>query len=168
MTTSPHNPKRVIFTVCLSTLVAFCVIVLVPQSIYPIRNVEVYVRIPTNAPAWIVSAAATNSNDFPTNGWFTSIPYNQATNKLVSESDILEIKGAIPWRKTVGHLCRPVGIVIESSTEARAEFSRCHIDLIVRLSKENQRWEVQDIQASKWCLTGPPDFWERIAEKLPF
>src|SRR5580765_5613214 len=119
MKTFGSNLKRIILLLCLLVVGIFGLVLLVMQTAYPIQSMKVFVETPTNAPAWAIAAAATNDsaknlNDlFPTNNWFTEVPYDQATNKFVSEADIAEIRQVIPWHKTVLRLYRPNHIVIK-------------------------------------------------------
>jgi hypothetical protein len=134
--------------------------------ISPIQGMKVYVLAPTNPPPRILAMASTN-NSISTNGWTIRIPFEDATNKFVSETDIVQIKQAIPWNKTTLHLYFPQRIVVNSPTNAYAEFSRKHIVLHVYLEKRDDIWQVEHLFSTKWDLHRSPDLQERIAESLP-
>lgn len=169
MRTLGINPKKFIPALCILVVGSFGLALLIVTFIYPIKDMKVYVIVPTNAPPWVFAAAATNGSmmSATTNEWTTEIPFNDATNKFISETDITQIKRAIPWHKTILHVYLPKDIVVESPTRAYAEFSRQHIRLDVHLKKDDNSWHVDYVSSSKWELIGPPNLQERIAESLP-
>jgi hypothetical protein len=169
MKTLGFNPKKIIIALCAFIVGIFGLALLLVIFVYPIKGMKVYVVVPTNAPPWVLAAAATNKSimQAATNNWTTEIPFNDATNKFVSETDVAQMKQVIPWNKTILHLYLPQQIVVESSTEAIARFSRQHIFLSVRLVKKNKSWHVENISSSTADLIGPPNWRERLAESLP-
>jgi hypothetical protein len=158
---------KALLTLCISIFAIFGLALIILRSAYSIQNMKVFVTTPTNAPPWVTAVAATN-HLIPTDNWVIDVPYTQATNKLVSEIDIAEMKEVIPWHKTVLRLYRPSYIVVESPTEAYAEFSRFHMVLRARLIKKNNKWNIDEIRSSKWELARPLTSRERAAEALPF
>jgi hypothetical protein len=152
MKTLGLNPKKLIIALGILFVGTFGLTVLIVTFRYPIKDMKVYVETPTNAPPWVLTAAATNNliMHAATNNWATQIPFDNATIKFVSETDIAQIKQAIPWQRTILHLYLPRGIVIESSTRAHAEFLRHHAFLIVSLEKKDGFWHADDISSSTW------------------
>jgi hypothetical protein len=169
MKTLVLNPKK--FIIILFTLVIgiFGLSLLIITLVFPINDIRVYVEAPTNAPPWVLAAAATNATwmSAATNKWITQIPFDDAINRFVSKTDIAQIKQVIPWNKTILHLYLPKEILVESPTRASAEFSRQHLSLKVYLIKEGESWHVDHVSSSKWELLGPPNLQQRIAELLP-
>jgi len=145
------------------------VALLVIKLTYPINDMKVYVEAPMDPPSWVLAAAATNDvwKSAATNKWVTQIPFAVATNKFVSETEIVDIKQVIPWHKTILHLYLPKEIVIKSATEAYAAFSRQHIDLHVNLKKREGIWQVEGTSSVKREMDRPLNFKERIAESIP-
>jgi hypothetical protein len=171
MKTLRLNPKKVIISFCILVVGIIASAFFLLIFIRPIESMPVYVDQPTNAPPWVFAAAAkyntTNQILISTNGWMTWVPFEDATNKFISETEIAQIKRAIPWNKTLLHLYLPDAVVIESPTNAHAEFRRQHIFLFVHLKKEDNSWHVKSIDSSTGELTGPPDWKQRIAASLP-
>jgi hypothetical protein len=169
MKLSGLNQKKVIITLCALVVGIFGLALFILAFISPIQGMKVYVEVPTNAPAWVIAEATTNESmkQLATNTWSTTIPFESGTNRFVSENDIVQMKQAIPWNKTILHLYFPERIVVESQTRARAEFSRQHMGLRVHLEKTDAIWQVEYIRPYKWELAGPPNLQQRIAELLP-
>ncbi len=163
-----HNLKKLVLALCISVIGIVGSALLVLTFTHMIQGMKVFVETPTNAPPFVLATADSTTNILiPKNNWIVDIPFNEATNKFISETDIEQIKKAIPWHKMILHLYLPKEIVVETPTEAYAEFSRQHIGLRVRLVKRDNLWQVEDIRSFEWELAGPPNLHERIAESLP-
>ena len=139
------------------------VVLILIRAMTSFGSLPVFVSVRTNPPPQFAAALANNSN------YFVSIPYLQAADKLVTPSDLEQIKQAIPWSKTVGRLFRPVALVIESPTEAKAEFWRRRKPLHVTVIKTGGVWRVEYVgRGGQVDFITPPGFLDKMADKLPF
>lgn len=169
MKTLGLHPKKLIIALCVLAVGILGLGLFVLTFVQPIQGMKVYVEAPTNAPAWVIAEASTNESmkELATNSWTTQIPFADATNKFVSETDIFQIKQAIPWSKTILHFYVPEAVVVESPTSAYAEFWRQHLFLYVHLKKEGGSWNVSSISSGTADLIGPPNWKQRVAASLP-
>lgn len=128
-----------------------------------IQNMPVYVKVPTNPSPQLAAALGVNTN------WFVSIPYAQAVNKLVNESELKKIKQAIPRFKTVGRLFSPRALVIDSPTEVSVEFWRRRTPIWMTMIKTGEIWQVEHLgRGGQIHWTTPPGFLDKLEKKMPF
>jgi hypothetical protein len=138
-------------------------IMMLMSSATSFRVMPVFVSVRTNPPPQLAGVLGNHSN------CFVSIPYAHAADKLVTPSDLDQIKQALPWSKTAGRLFRPVALVIDSPTEAHAEFWRRRKPLRVTLFKTGELWRVEGVyRGGQVDFLTPPGFLDKSADKLPF
>jgi hypothetical protein len=129
----------------------------------PIQSAPVYVRVRTNPPPQIVALLGSNTI------YSVSVPLAQVNQPPVTDADVLKIKRAIPWSKTVGRLYLPSEIEITSSSEAEAHFWRRRKPMTVTLVKTGEVWRIEWIGSGGHVDSAtPPGVLDGISNALPF
>ena len=102
----------------------------------------------------------------------TYVGYGLATNKVVSELDIADMKQVILNCQVIAGLYRPFIISVQSPTNAEALLIRRTVTLTLSLTKNGGTWAVKHSQRIGVGTWTPPGRWERIldyaSEKIPW
>lgn len=122
-----------------------------------IRDVPVYVVVPTNFPS------GTNTVKI----MHVGIEYSKVIDKPISESEISYMKALVPRIKTTILGFRAANLTISSPTEAIMTFWRGRRMRTARFEKSDGQWHVKIDEGSVADFSKPPSFWDKLNDLLP-